>query len=173
MERRAALKSMAMSAAGLLVLPAWANGWNKTSVVIDQPVLSGRQQAVLAEVVDTLIPASDTPGAKELRVQDFIQKMIEDCYEADVQKKVALGLDSLDTMARQTYGKDYAACEPAQRRELLLKVQALEDKEQKEYYNLLKQLTIQGYTTSEYVMVNHYKYTMMPGHYYGCVPVSQ
>lgn len=154
-------------------MPAWARGWNQATVAGTPAFLTVSQQAMLVELADTLIPATDTPGAKDLKVPDFIQKMLADCYEPEVQKQVAQGLDALNSTAKQAYGKDFAAAEPAQRRELLMKVQALENKEEKEYYDLLKRLTIQGYTTSEYVMVNHMKYNPMPGHYYGCVPVTQ
>jgi len=35
----------------------------------------------------------------------------------------------------------------------------------------LRNETIRGYTTSEYVMVNYYHYVMAPGFYHGCVAV--
>ena len=37
----------------------------------------------------------------------------------------------------------------------------------------LKGLTIQGYVTSEYVMVNHLNYQMAPGFWNPCVPVKK
>ena len=45
------------------------------------------------------------------------------------------------------------------------------DTAQKDFFNFLKQLTVLAYTTSEYVLTNHYNYVMAPGHYYGCVNV--
>jgi hypothetical protein len=37
----------------------------------------------------------------------------------------------------------------------------------------LKGLTIQGYVTTEYVMVNHLNYQMAPGFWNPCVPVNK
>ena len=45
------------------------------------------------------------------------------------------------------------------------------DAQQKEFFASIKNLTIQGYTSSEYVMVNYYNYEMAPGHFYGCITV--
>jgi hypothetical protein len=172
MERRKAIHHIATSAVALLALPAWARSWNPATLGYSPAFLTEGQQEVLHALADTLIPATDTPGALQLKVPDFVRKMLADCYEAEVQQQVAAGLDRLNNLARQTHNKDFVALEPAPRRELLLAVQGLEDPKQREYYGLLKQLTIQGYTSSEYVMVNHYGYTMAPGYYHGCVPVQ-
>jgi hypothetical protein len=60
----------------------------------------------------------------------------------------------------------------AQKQALLLEIEKGEDKDLKDFYSLIKNLTIQGYTTSEYVQTTFLKYEMVPGHYYGCVPVK-
>jgi hypothetical protein len=37
----------------------------------------------------------------------------------------------------------------------------------------LKGLTIQGYMSTEYVMVNHLNYVMAPGFFNGCEPLKK
>jgi hypothetical protein len=37
----------------------------------------------------------------------------------------------------------------------------------------LKGLTIRGYMTTEYVMVNHLHYVMAPGFFNGCEPLKK
>lgn len=172
MKRRVALKSMATAVGGLMVLPAWANGWSKASALPVQPYLSLQQDELLAEIVDTIIPATDIPGAKALNVHSFVQKMVADCYEKEVQENLVKGLSTVEHMAQQSFGQSYGACDTAQRVELLTQMELADKAEQKEFFALVKELTIKGYMTSEYVMVNHANYTMVPGHYYGCVPVT-
>ena len=46
-----------------------------------------------------------------------------------------------------------------------------QDPAQKEFYGLVKGLTIRGYMTSEYVMTNLTHYQFIHGHYYYYVPV--
>jgi hypothetical protein len=172
MNRRAVLQNLATAAGGLLVLPAWANGWNKASVMSFETGFSLGQDALLAEMVETIIPATDTPGAKALHVHTFIQKMITDCYEQDVQQNTLKGLLTVEELSKQQFGQPFVACPASQRMDILGRLEKSEDTQQKSFYSLIKELTIQGYLSSEYVMVNHSNYQMAPGHYYGCVPVT-
>lgn len=170
MKRRIAVKQMALIASGLLTLPTWANAWTSASVGANHRVLNAMQTDTLTDLIDTLIPASDTPGAKALNVPDFVQKMLADCYEPAVQQKVREGLDAVDTLAKTSAGQAFSACDATQRLDVMKQLQAAPDPNQKEFYALIKNLTIQGYTTSEYVMTKFLNYIMIPGHYYGCVP---
>lgn len=171
MQRRIALKNIA-TAAGMMMLPAWANGWSKKDVTSAQPYLSLNQDQLLAEIVETIIPATDTPGAKALHVHNFVQKMIADCHEEEVQKNLVKGLNAVESLAKQQFGTSFDSSNTTQRIEVLTRMEQSDDADQKAFYLLVKDLTIQGYMTSEYVMTKHTNYTMVPGHYYGCVPVS-
>ncbi len=90
---------MAVAVGGLMSLPAWANGWSKASIHSTQPFLTRGQNEVLADLVDVIIPATDTPGAKELGVPTFIQKMVADCLEPQAQQTLAKGLALTDSKA--------------------------------------------------------------------------
>jgi len=170
MQRRSAIKNM-VALGGLALLPAWVNGWNKASVLLPQQYLSSPQQETLAQLVETIIPATDTPGAKGLHVDKFVQKMVVDCYENEVKDNFAKGLSKVEEMARENFAATFSACTTAQRISLLSNMEQSDQAEQKEFFRLVKDLAIQGYMTSEYVMTTHTKYTMIPGHYYGCVSV--
>ncbi len=169
MQRRVALKNMA-AAVGLMSLPAWASGWNKTTVAAASTALSPSQEALLAEIVETIIPATDTPGAKELGIHQFVQKMVADCFEKKVQEGFIRGLSQVEETAKKNGGSSFAALDKTGRTELLKGLEA-GGGEGKEFYDLVKGLTIRGYLTSEYVMTNLTHYEMMPGRYHGCVPV--
>jgi len=170
MQRRVALKNMA-AAVGLMSLPAWASGWSKTSVATASTVLKPGQEALLAEIVETIIPATDTPGAKELGIHQFVQKMVADCFEKKVQEGFSTGLTRVEEAAKKNGAASFAALDPAGRTELLKGLEA-GGGEGKDFYDLVKGLTIRGYLTSEYVMTNLTHYEMMPGRYHGCVPVA-
>ncbi|MEZ0483620.1 gluconate 2-dehydrogenase subunit 3 family protein [Fibrella aquatica] len=170
MERRTAVKQVALLASGLMTLPAWATAWTKASVTGSNTLLTATEADTLTELIDTLIPASDTPGAKALNVPDFVQKMIADCYESAVQQNVKAGLAATDAVANASFAKSFTACDTPQRLDVLRQLQVSPDPTRKEFYSLIKNLTIQGYTTSEYVMTKYLNHTMIPGHYYGCVP---
>ncbi len=164
---------MAGAVGGLISLPAWANGWTADTVRSTPQLISRSQDGLLAELVEAIIPATDTPGAKALNVHQFVQKMITDCYPVAAQDTLRNGLDSLDKLAKTAYGKSFAEGDATQRTALLTQLSQSTDAGQKEFYSLVKGLTIRGYMSSEYVMTNLTNYQFIPGHYYGCVPVAQ
>ena len=168
-ERRIALKQMALAVGSLIALPVWASNWTPATAQPLKPFLSTGQAALLTDIAETLIPASDTPGAKALGVPAFIQKMLEDCYEPSVQEAVKTGLGTVETLANAQFGKSFAAGDAAQRQAILTTMATSAETPWKDFVALVKNLTIQGYTTSEYVMTKHLNYVMAPGHYYGCV----
>ena len=171
MKRRVALKSLAVVVAGVVFLPG-CDLSNKASSEVVQSFMSSSQEKLLASIVETIIPATDTPGARELEVHNYIKIMVADCHEPEVQNIFFKGLDTVGELAKEKFGKDYAALSPAQQLEILKVLESSGEESEKEFYSLIKGLTIQGYMTSEYVMVNHVGYKLVPGHYKGCVPVS-
>lgn len=160
---------MATAVAGLVVAPAWATNWSNTSI---RPHLLPAQDELLAELVETIIPTTNTPGAKSLGVHLFVQKMVADCYDKPSQETLTSGLTAVDALARQRFSNPFAACDNAQRLELLQLMAASPDAAQKTFVSLVKGLTIRGYMTSEYVMTNLTNFQMAPGFYRGCVPVT-
>lgn len=162
---------MAGAVGGLISLPAWANGWTAETVRSTRTILSRSQTDLLAELVETIIPATDTPGAKALNVHQFVQKMVADCSPKSAQDTLQQGLDSLDGLAKTAYNKSFAEGDVTQRTALLTQLSQSTDEAQKGFYALVKGLTIRGYMSSEYVMTNLTHYQFIPGHYYGCVPV--
>lgn len=168
MQRRTALKSLGLTLGSLVGLPAWASNWTPDSI---GPVVgvSAADQSLLADIVETLIPETTTPGARSLNVHQFVLRMIADCYPATAKTTLEQGLALTSATAQQTYGKAFADCDATQRKAVLTAL--LNDPVGKSFVGLVKPLTIQGYTSSEYYMVNVQKYTMAPGYYHGCVPV--
>ena len=106
MERRVALKNMAVAMGAMAGLPSWASGWNKSAVAKGR-LLSADQSKNLMMIVETIIPKTDTPGAGELGVGDFVQKMVKDCYDAKAQASLASGVSNIDEQSIQRFGKSF------------------------------------------------------------------
>ncbi len=170
MKRRTALKNV-LSTAGFITLPAWGNSWNSETFIQTTSIFTQNQAKTLDILVDALIPSSEIIGAKDLGTSAFIDKMLGDCYEKKVQENFKISLENAEKLAKETFSKSLADCEKLLLNELLFKLSASVDTQQKDFFSLLKQLTVLAYTTSEYVMTKHYNYVMAPGHYYGCVNV--
>jgi hypothetical protein len=82
------------------------------------------------------------------------------------------GLSLLQKRSEEKFGATFGATTKDQRIELLTNFEQSEEDLPQNFYSRLKELTILGYTTSEYILTNLTNYNMVPGHYYGCVPVS-
>lgn len=141
-------------------------------------------KALLAEIAETIIPETSTPGAKAAKVEDFILVMVGDCYDEKAQKVFTDGLDTLTAESKKRFSnKSFMEITPEQRTELLTAI----DKERVEYnkrkdkkpedpahyFQYLKELTLLGYFTSEPGATKALRYVAVPGRYDGCVPYKK
>ena len=173
MQRRSAIKNLALTIGGTIVLPSWANAWNKQSFQNSPFYISLSQENLLAEIVETIIPKTDTPGAKELNIHQFTTKMVADCYDKKSQETFAKGFDLIENAAKKDFSKAFVVCDAKQKLEILNKMSNSENNDEKGFVRLVKNLTIQGYLNSEYVMTNLRIYEFAPARYHGCVPVKK
>lgn len=171
MNRRELLHRLGLTVGGLAVLPTWANAWSPNHLAAST-WLSPQEDAVLSTAVDTLLPATDTPGAKELGVPSFVSLMIQDVYEKKDQDLFKQFLAKLETQSSYLFGKPLAQATEKQRQLVLSSLEASENADVKRGYGIFKNLTIQGYLTSEYVMTHILPYEFIPSRYHGCVPVN-
>lgn len=61
--------------------------------------LSEPQQQTLAALVDQILPATDTPGASEVGVPQFIDKMLAEWYAPEERDQFVAWLDGIDAQA--------------------------------------------------------------------------
>jgi hypothetical protein len=172
MDRRKAIKNLAIVSGGLITLPQWMVSCGVSDTTVHQSSFSVAEQKILASIADTIIPAGNSIGALSVGVDKFLQKLIDDCYEKDAQDNVKAQLKSLDGSAKTTHKKSFAECTQAQREELLLKLSASGIKTEKDFFDLIKSETIRGFNTSQKVMQEYLGYKVAPGHYYGSVDVK-
>lgn len=170
MKRRSALKNLSMVFGGLVTLPAWASNWTPDTIGTTK-TLSFSDESLLAEIVETIIPETKTPGAKSLKVHHFAMRMINDCYGEAAQKNLKQGLAQTEELAKKTNNKSFVECDAKQRTDIILQMSKTNEAGKK-FVDMIKSLTIRGYTNSEYYMVNIQHFTMAPGFYHGCVPVK-
>ena len=174
MDRRKAIRNLAIVSGGIITLPQWMVSCGASDTTVHHSSFSTGEQKILASVTDTIIPAGipiaiGTIGALSVGVDKFLQKLIDDCYEKEVQDNVKAQLKGLKETAKRIHHRSYNDCTQAQREELLLKLSSSENKAEKDFFNLIKSETIRGFTTSQKVMTEYLGYKIAPGHYYGCV----
>lgn len=164
MERRTILKNLGFSILAFSQLPSWAKSWQPDFSENNYKFLSSESSESLIILIDTIIPGGEIPGAKDLEVGKFIEKMLADCYTPEVRKSVEGFLSEVNN---QNLDKKSAS----EKILLIENWQKSSEKSIREAINLIKNLCIQGYSTSELVMTQYLNYEMAPGHFYGCVTV--
>ncbi len=163
MNRRQAI---GLGAAAALAIPAGLVWWNKSQIG-DSALLNENRKAILSAAVEAIIPEGKTPGAKSLGVDLYIAKIVEDCLDSEKQTIFGDGLVELDKASKKQFSRAFKLLTPQERIEVL-KTYPEDDG----FIDLLKNLTIRGYNTSEYVMSNIQHFEFIPGRYTGCVNLT-
>ena len=173
MNRRHAVKSIAIASGTLISLPAWMGCNSSDTPATHLSSFNSSEQRMLASVVDTIIPAGNSIGALSVGIDKYLQKFIDQCCPKETQDNIKIQLKALSVSAKNSYNKEFSTCTQSQRVELLNKLSLSTAKPEKEFFDLVKSETINGFTTSQQVMVNYFHYKVAPGHYYGCVDVKK
>lgn len=180
MNRREAVQHISLLLGGtILGANAFLIGCNTAS---DKKVaFSADDVDFLDEVGETILPTTNTPGARAAKVGEHMKIMVNDCYEERDQVVFHDGIKKIKELSQQQFGKDFMAITPQQRLQLLTKL----DNEQKEfmktwkapaakpYFRLMKELTLLGYFTSEIGCTQARRYIQTPGRYDGCIPYKK
>jgi hypothetical protein len=137
--------------------------------------------ALLDEIGETIIPATDIPGAKAAGIGEFLAMMIADCYTPEEQQRIKDGIRQLDASYTQRFGATFTSGTAANRTALLNDL----DREQREYhrnlasgapahyFRILKELSILGYFSSEIGATQALRYAEVPGGYDGNAPYKR
>lgn len=134
--------------------------------------------ALLDEIGETIIPATDTPGAKAAKVGAFMVMMVSDCYDDAHHAAFKAGLPAIDAASREKFGHDFMAATPAERTALLNELDVAQKKHQAtkaagtpaHYFRMMRQLTIVGYFTSEIGATQTLNFQEVPGRFDGNAP---
>ena len=132
---------------------------------------------LLDDVAETILPATETPGARDAGVGAFIAVMVNDTYSPAEQETVLAGLESLNALCKTEYGSDFDALSPEQRRVIAERLDceqydAAESNEPTHYFRMLKELTVLGFFSSEVAYQHLLEYSETPGRYDPCRPLD-
>lgn len=142
-----------------------------------QPVFFSKEEGTtLAELTERILPKTETPGAKDVGVPEFIDLMVGECYEPKLQTVFKKGLADLAASCQKEYGQGFVDCSTEQQDAILtgLQTAAKTNKTKEEnFFRLLHELTFLGYFRSEEIGTKVLTYDPIPGPYQGCIPVSE
>jgi gluconate 2-dehydrogenase gamma chain len=160
-------------AAGALAIPGWSLAQTgSNSGPSWAPIgLSSLQGRTLEAFVDTLLPATGSPGAKEAGVARFIDKAVANWCPSAQAAAIRRALDRADSDARAAHGTAFGDLDAGQRRDIVAAMER--DPKAAGAFLSLKDLTVTGYFTSEAGATVALRYDPLPGAYRGCIPLSE
>lgn len=157
-------------AGGIYLLPSCSNDPAKSSIQLTNIEVSADQEAILAEIAESIIPKSaNAPGAKDLNLHLFALKMVDDCHSKEEQQKFIASLRLIEKKSLFT---------PLDNEKRNVFIRELSDDEKapeelRVFMKITKQRVIQGFTNSKFVMTDLQQYELVPGRYNGYFPVEQ
>lgn len=174
MQRRTLIKQLVFATGAIVLIPSCMQDTSKASILLEKIKVSGSQEKLMAELAETIIPATDTPGAKDVSAHLFALMMIDDCYKKEDQEKFLTGLKAFEKKTDDQFDKSFIKCSPEERKALLTELDAkkADNTDLDYFYRQTKKLTIQAYTTSKFYLTNVQVYKLVPGRFHGCVPVQ-
>lgn len=173
MKRREAIRNVIILGAGASWLASCKNG-TPASATAAKIQLTESQGEMLSALTETIIPTTEFSGAKEVGASDFILVMTEDCASPDDQKKFMDGMVGFEELCQAKTSTSFVKCAPGQRLEFLKSIEAKADIPEAvmNFYQWVKQGTIQSFTTSEEYLTKIKNFSLIPPPFKACVPVE-
>lgn len=154
--------------------------------------LNPHQNDTVVAMIDQIIPATETPGAKAVRVNEFIDVILTEWANDEERRNFLSGLADLDKQSNALFSKDFAAAAPEQQLSLLRSMDATaaiaraaekprppfwepegrDTQFQHDFFTVFKHLTLHGYYTSEAGFSQELKLQIIPGAQHGCTHLA-
>ncbi|MBU0696974.1 MAG: gluconate 2-dehydrogenase subunit 3 family protein [Bacteroidetes bacterium] len=182
MNRREAISSVALLLGGTIIggeIFSLAGCKSNPKQVND--LFNTDEVTYMNEIAETIIPATNTPGAKAAKTGEFMAVMVKDCYTPKDQKIFKEGLNTINEKAKSQYGSPFMDLKPDERKKLLSKLddeqkkysQNVANKDTHHYFRMMKELTLLGFFTSEIGGTKVLTYVEVPGRYDACIPYKK
>ena len=107
MDRRTVLKNLALVIGGAVLLPSCLHKDGSSYLKLKHININADQQDLIGDICETIIPKTNTPGAKDLNLRAFVLKMLDDCYGKKDQQAFLAGLVKFNDMVKAKYNGSF------------------------------------------------------------------
>ena len=170
MNRRDLLKKGVYGLAGVTLSSALISSLQScTSIEKYSPLYFSKTEfSLLSNIVDFLIPKTETPGGLEMKVPQFIDIIISETYNNESKNNFSNKLKLLieDFKSNNIDLSNYNSMKSKF-------VNDFNNKTHQEIYNQIRDLTVWGFKTSKEIALNVLNYNPIPGNQLGCVDIDK
>jgi hypothetical protein len=125
---------------------------------------------LLSAIADTLVPATDTPGAVQAGILPVLDGMLAHWASPGTRQEIEDALTAVDARAAAGGGEAFAALPPDRRTELLRTHDA--DAADDPGYRKLKELILSLYYSSEIGLTDELRYEPVPGEWQPSIKIT-
>ena len=133
--------------------------------------LTKEQADLVAEIAEVIIPKTDTPGAKDAGVHQFVDTLFGGYMEEREKDALLEGLAAVDEASQAAYSKNFVALSEEEKNAIIQKF--ADEATRDSFFAQMKELTLSGDFTSELVGKNVLNYDPIPGDYKGCIDIAE
>lgn len=143
------------------------------------------KKSLLADLAETIIPATDTPGAKEAGAIECMMRLLMECTDTKTLNRFVEGLQDFENYTYSRYHREFMNCNNGEKEAIL---QYCDQKSQsthgllgkakdkytgRVFFEILKKYSVYGYCISEKGASLGMHYIAVPGKYLSCIPMDQ
>lgn len=189
MNRRKAIQNTSLVLGAAVGTPALLVLLNacKTKPRVDwKPQFFTKEEAsFISDLVDKILPRTDTPGALDVKVDVFLDKVFAEVYDKKGQDSIRTDMAKFNADCQKSHGAVFAKLSEADKISVLKAAEkssgkfgrgvwgkAVTDEGPVGFYRSIKSSAIWAYFTSEKMGRDVLNYDPVPGEYNGCLPVS-
>ena len=152
-----------------------------------QPVFLREVEAkTISTLVDMILPRTETPGALDVKVDMFIDKVFAETYDLIGQENIRVEIAAFNADCKKKFGAIFLDLSEADRTRVLQEAEVTTGKfnpgvwgtsvgkqEPIGFYRSMKSMAIWAYFTSEEMGEKVLGYDPIPGNYEPCKPLSE
>tara|TARA_B100000614_G_C14529999_1_gene486143 strand:- start:486 stop:1067 length:582 start_codon:yes stop_codon:yes gene_type:complete len=177
MKRRELLKNTSLWVSGLLLTPSVVvlKSCNplKREDKWKSDFFSSDNGNLIFELIDTLIPNTEIPGAIEAKVHEFVESYVRDVYNKNKREWFIEELSNFNDKIKKFSSKSFFKLNIIEKINTLNEIQKKESGNSASFYIDLKKLVIRGYFNSKIGVTQALNYRPIPGTFKGCIPLSE
>ncbi len=148
--------------------------------------LTPEQNELVATIAELILPATDTPGAREAGVNEFVDLLLTDWLDAQGRDGFLTGLAGFESACQAGTGRPFLELSHDEQMTVLVpldeeaaelrqaaRAAGLTEVDDPPFFLTMKEWTLAGYYTSEIGMTQELQHLRISGSYAGCRPLAE